>query len=263
MNKEPMILSDVLTIIAYVVLAGLGIWLLAHILSVVACIFSPPWRQWAAQSATLAAELRRLADRTKGLVWDHAHAGEVEDEDRRANLIRQEFASLRAKGPERGMVAWLGSLTIPIDAPFRTAIEVAERMGWTESAAAADEALDGDLARWHSRLGLLIAAGPPAGSAPTCSGATSFLMSYADKAQQGANALSLAGIRDALLTTYAGCSIAVAGIVLLAIVSGLYRRSRPELARALYSVKASYEEWLGVTRDAQAAIGEEERTRNV
>lgn len=262
MSNEPMILPDVLTIIAYVVLAGLGIWLLAHILSVVACIFNPPRRQWAAQSALLAAELQRLADRTKGLIWDYTHTGDEEDAGRRAPIVRQEFASLRAKGPHRGMTAWLSSLAVPIDAPLRAAIEDADRMGWSDISASVDDALDVDLARWHGRLGLLIAAGPPAGSAPTCSGATSFLMSYADKAQQGSSALSLAGIRDALLTTYVGCAIAVAGIVLLAVVSGLYRRSRPELARALATVEASYQGWISVTRDAQAAIEGEENVRN-
>lgn len=161
-------------------------------------------------------------------------------------------------GPERGLAEWMSSIEPTLDAPLRAALEEAERGEWADPAAAADEALDTDHSRWQGRLGVVIAAGPPAGAAPTMSGAMSFLAAYSDKAREGVTAPPMAAIRDALLTTYLGCAICVAGIVLLAVVSGLYRRSRPQLVRAISTVQKHYEEWLEVTREATSVIEETE-----
>jgi hypothetical protein len=251
-------LPDALTAIAYVCLAGLGVWLLAHAISIIGSAFRPPWRRWAAESDALADELRGLAERTKGLVWDITHAAPSEDETSRVSYMRQRFASLRSMGPERGLGEWLSRLEPGLDGSLRAALEEADRDGWASPATSAKDALDADHSRWQGRLGLLIAAGPPAGAAPTMSGAMSFLAAYADKAREGVTAPPMAAIRDALLTTYLGCAICVIGIVLLAIVSGLYRRGRPELVRAVEKVRRHYETWVEVTQEAASVIDEEE-----
>ena len=256
MSSITMNLPDALTAIAYVCLAGLGIWLLAHAISIIGSAFRPPWRRWTAESDALADELRRLAERTKGLVWDITHASE--DETSRVSYMRQRFASLRSMGPERGLADWLSRLDLELDAPLRVALEEADRDGWAAPATSAEEALEADHSRWQGRLGLLIAAGPPAGAAPTMSGAMSFLAAYADRAREGVTAPPMAAIRDALLTTYLGCAICVVGIVLLAVVSGLYRRGRPELVRAVEKVRRHYETWVEVTQEAASVIDEEE-----
>lgn len=256
MNSD--VLPSVLTQVAYVVLALLAAFGIAHALSIVTSAFRPPWRRWNADSNAVAAELGNQTVRMKGLVWDIANPSSGGNSEATAPYTRQQLASFRSKGPKRGLVPWLVRWKPDIDAPLKAALEEAERNEWEDTAAAVDEALVADHSRWQGRLGVLIAAGPPAGAAPTMSGAMSFLAAYTDKAQEGITTPPIGAIRDALLTTYVGCGICVAGIVLLAVVSSFYQRGRPSLVRAVDEILISYQLWLEVAHEAQAIVEEAE-----
>lgn len=258
MSNYAVNLPDALTMVAYVVLGFLAAFGLAHGLAIIGSMFRPPWRRWASESEALASELRRLAEETKGLVSGLDRSCHHDGGGAAKSLIWQGLASLRSQGPEGGLAEWLSRLEPGLDAPLRTALETAERGEWADPVAAVEETLDADHSRWQGRLGVLIAAGPPAGAAPTMSGAMSFLAAYADQAREGVAAPPMAAIRDALLTTYIGCSVCVAAIVLLAVVSGQFHRSQPLLVQAVNKVREHYQTWLSVTREAQTFIEEAE-----
>lgn len=234
--------SEMLTSAAYLVLLGMLIWLVAHLISVFRGLVRPRIRDIRTVADLLGRDLRRIT----GL-------GEHELDACSRNLTeaspplewletRNRLRRLRALGPDKSAHDWTGKDgMIRLPSRLKNVLQMAQRHPDEPLQDVADYVIDQDRTRWSRRLGLLIAAGPPAGAAPTMSATMSFLKSYSDSPATGLP--SFAPIHDALLTTYIGCAICVLGIILLAVVQGQFWKYREALVVSATSIQEAARDW--------------------
>ncbi len=257
MTDTFLLLPEVLTSLAYVLLVALGIWVVAHGLSIAQWMRRRPHLRWPGQAQQIADALSAGATRLEQLTRT-LRAERTEQGAARAATVEAAGECLHA-GPGSRLVVWLRTRHEIRDSLIVDGIERAMQAEnkYTSPpgiSKASTDTMRGSWNGWQARLSVAAMAGPPAGAAPTMSGTMGFLRDYTATVQDGVGVPPMAGLNDALVTTYFGCAICVAGVILLAVVHGMFRTAADSLSESITIVVEAYEDYQQAEYRMRAAL---------
>ena len=209
-------LPELLTWLSYFVLCGLAIWVVAHAIHIV----SEGGKVKAARVSKVCDKLERYTGKLLGKVEElkrlqaeERKLARLKSGDSREGLdsIRFRIATARAwlleilgKIPGKDISGWLREERVDSRVVHYYCLG-------SEGTASVPESKD-----YRLSLGIPAAIATPAGAAPTMSGTMAFLRDYSTNLESGGGVLPLAGLNDALLTTWIGCFLTIVSVVLLA-----------------------------------------------
>lgn len=250
-------LPEFLTMLSYVVLFALAVWVVANAIQ----IFSEGGKVKISRIRKKCDKLNRftgkLLERVAEVKRLRSAEGEISSSDQgesqecldqlRSRITREQnwLAEIRRRGPGNDISSWLREECVD------SRVINYFRAEQTEGSA--------EVTSYQRSLSIPAMIATPAGAAPTMSGTMAFLRDYSKSIEgsgDGGGVLPLSGLNDALFTTWIGCFLTIVSVVLLA-----YARTREnssvgrELEEAAAMIRSAYAGWQDAARRAMEQSG--------
>lgn len=249
-------LPEFLTWLSYGVLVLLAVWVVAHAIH----IFSEGGKVKTSRVSKACDKLERYTGKLLGKV----------EELKRLQAEERKLSSLKSGGSQEQ----LDKVRFRIATERAWLIEIMGRIpgndisGWLR-----EERVDSRVINYYClgseestsvpesknyrlSLGIPAAIATPAGAAPTMSGTMAFLRDYSTSLESGGGVLPLAGLNDALLTTWIGCFLTIVSVVLLAYTLNRGKlRVGEDVTKATARISCAHVAWKDAERKAVKQVG--------